>query len=150
YRALYPLSDNDYYAVPAWNGASMSGYIEIEKACAAFKKYRFQREISLKYQIEMPYDYFEKMWERDYAGVWKTWSTREKLDRQSDFFKSLNEHLTGSDNVMKTFFSFFGYDPHSMKEIPGIRIKPIDGESKGGDYLDDIDQVNTQISYAAG
>ncbi len=147
YRAMYPLSDNDYYAEAVWNTARESGWLDIESSIPALKKYILQNQMTLKYHIEIPWDYFIRNSEQ--AGKnWKTMSPQEKQQMKDDFYTQMNDYLSGKENAGKTFVSYFGYDPLTKKEMPGIKITPIENPNQKGEYLDDIDQTNTQLSYA--
>lgn len=146
YRAMYPLSDNDYYAEPAFNSARKSGWVDIEADIPEYKKYMFTNQVNIKYHIQIPYTY----WENSYKDEWRKLTPAKQKEKKSEFYKKINDYLTGNEKAGATFLSEFGIDPLTKKEIPGIKITVLENNNKDGEYLADIDQVNTQISYAIG
>jgi len=53
---------NDYYPVVFWDSARESGWLDIAISIPAYKKALFKNQMSLKYHIDIPMEYFEDLY----------------------------------------------------------------------------------------
>lgn len=147
YRAMYPLSNEDYYAIPAWNAARESGWVEVEKRVPELKKWMFTNQINIRFHIQIPEDYYERKFGKD---QWSKWDEKQQKEKILDVLSEINNFLAGSENAYKAFVSHFGVDPISKQPLPGWKIEKIDSSNEKSEFLEDVDQANLQISYALG
>lgn len=147
YRAMFPLSNEDYYAVPAWNSARESGWVEVERRVPELKKKMFENGMFPKWHIQIPYDHWELKFGKD---IWNKFDEKEKQTKILEQLKVMNDFLTGSENAYKAFISHFGTDPYTQKEQPGWKIESLTANNEKGEFLQEVDEANTQISYALG
>ncbi len=56
----YPSVNKTYYQVAAWDGARLSGWIEIAGKMPTIVKALFEKAFRIKYHIEIPESYFER------------------------------------------------------------------------------------------
>lgn len=54
----WPDPLNDYYPVVYWDSARASGWLDIATSIPAYKKALFKNQMSLKYDIQIPMEYF--------------------------------------------------------------------------------------------
>lgn len=147
FRSMYPLSDNDYYAVPAWNSARESGWVEVEKRVPELKKYMFTNNINIRWHIQIPYDHWENKYGKD---TWANYDAKQKQEKILEQLKDINDFLAGSENSYKAFISHFGVDPISKQAQPGWKIEKLESGMDKSEFLEDVDQANLEISYALG
>lgn len=140
---LWPDPLNDYYPSVYWDSARESGWLEIATSIPAYKKALFKNQMSLKYDIQIPYEYLETM----YPGFAKM--DVEKQDQIiDDLYNEIVDQLTGADNAQKALMSFFRTDPKSGKPIGNWIIKTIDDKMKNDAYLPDAAAANSEILFA--
>ena len=147
FRSMYPLSDNDYYAVPAWNSARESGWLEVEKRVPELKKYMFTNNINIRWHIQIPADHWENKYGKD---NWAQYDVKQRQEKVLEQLKEINDFLAGSENSYKAFVSHFGVDPISKQALPGWKIEKLESGMEKSEFLEDVDQANLEISYALG
>jgi hypothetical protein len=147
YRAMYPLCNEDYYAVPAWQSAVESGWVDVEKDVPALKKKMFENGMFPKWHIQIPYDHWEMKFGKD---VWDKFDEKQKKEKILEQLEEMNKFLTGTDNAYKAFISHYGTDPITGKEQAGWKIEALKASDESDKYLPEADEAATQISYALG
>ena len=141
-----PSPGKSYYQIPAWDGARTSGWLDVANEIPRFKKAMFNKQMSLKYHVEIPYDHWEKKW----TAMKNKPTEEEKIKIIVDELKKMDDLLAGAENAGKAFFSHYGVDAVSKKEIPGWKITPIDDVFKDGKWLPDSAAANSEILFAIG
>ncbi|MBC7416641.1 MAG: hypothetical protein H7325_00615 [Pedobacter sp.] len=140
---LWPDPLNDYYPSVYWDSARESGWLEIATSIPAYKKALFKNQMSLKYDIQIPYEYLEAL----YPNFSK--KTEEEQDKIIDtLYDDIVDKLTGADNAQKALMSFFRTDTKTGKPIGNWIIKVIDDKMSNDAYLPDSAAANSEILFA--
>lgn len=140
---LWPDVLNDYYPSVYWDSARESGWLEIATSIPAYKKALFKNQMSLKYDIQIPFEYLETM-EPGFSK--KTTEDRDKI--VNDLYDEIVDKLTGADNAQKALMSFFTTDRASGKPVGQWIIKTIDDQMKNDAYLPDSAAANSEILFS--
>lgn len=140
---LWPDVLNDYYPSVYWDSARESGWLEIATSIPAYKKALFKNQMSLKYDIQIPYEYLEAM--HPNFGK-KTVEEQDKII--DDLYDEIVANLTGADNAQKALMSFFRTDPKSGKPMGNWIIKVIDDKMRNDAYLPDAAAANLEVLFA--
>ena len=122
----YPSVNKTYYQVPAWDGARLSGWVEIACKQPQMLKLFLARGQKIQYHIEVPETYFEK---RYGVAEWKGMDIKAKIEKRKDLLKEMDEFLTSDKNKYSTFLSFFDVTPHDKDEVGRIKITPIESKN---------------------
>lgn len=122
----YPSSNKPYYQVPYWDGARLSGWLEIAAKVPALYKQLFNRATKIRYHIEVPETYFE---EKYGAENWIGFTEGEKADKKKDLLNDFKKFLTTEENAYTTFVSFFQVDNINKKEYGQIKINVVKDEN---------------------
>jgi hypothetical protein len=140
---LWPDVLNDYYPSVYWDSARESGWLEIATSIPAYKKALFKSQMSLKYDIQIPYEYLETM----YPGF-----VKKPIEEQDiiidDLYNDIEKSLTGADNAGKAILSFFRTDAKTGKPMGNWVIKTIDDKMKNDAYLPDSAAANSEILFS--
>lgn len=142
---LWPDPINDYYPSVYWDSARESGWLEIATSIPAYKKALFKNQMSLKYDIQIPYEYLEAL----YPNFNKK-PTEEQDSIIDNLYDDIVDKLTGADNAQKALMSFFRTDTKTGKPIGNWIIKTIDDKMKNDAYLPDSAAANSEILFAMG
>lgn len=140
-----PVPGRYYYSKPYWWAIFESGWFDFACAIPKFKKALIKNQMVLKYHVQISLDFWKKL----FASENITEIEKQKARKQK-FLDSLNEFLSGEDNAGKSFVSHYEYDRIKGYEINDIIIKPIESFFKGGEYIEDSEEVSNVICYAMG
>jgi len=143
YRVRFASIGRRYYAKPAWHSIIDSGWIDISNDIPTLKKSLLKNAMTIRYHIHIPKSY----WADKYKNWTKMAPEEQKKLREAEF-KNMNDLLTGKENVMKTFFSHYGIDKITGKEIPGWKIEKIDNAVPDGKMVTEDVQANAMILFA--
>lgn len=136
---------NDYYPVVFWDSARESGWLDIATSIPAYKKALFKNQMSLKYHIKVPQDYFKVRYSN-----WETMPQDDKDKIIEELYLEVNDMLTGAENAQKAIMTFTATDKHTQKEIGAWSIEVIDDKMKQASYLPDSAAANSEILFAMG
>lgn len=147
YKYVVPVSTpspgKSYYQSAMWHGAYSNGWIDIANEIPRFKTAMFKNQMSIKYLIKIPYDYWENLFKQ--ANVTGQDERRALMQTK---LQEVNDFLTGTTNSGKAFVSHFGTDPMSKKELPGWSIEALDDKFKDGKWLPDSAAANSEILFS--
>lgn len=118
----YPSPNKTYYQVPAWDGARLSGWIEIASKIPSMLKALFTKAFSIRYHIEVPQTFFI-----DRYGVegWAALGAEGQAAAKSALLKEMDDALSGDENAYKSFITFYGITPQDKKEYGKIIINEV-------------------------
>lgn len=142
---FWPDVVNDYYPIAFWDSARESGWLDIAISIPAYKKALFKNQMSLKYDIQIPIEYFEFKY-KNWAG--KTQAEQDEI--LQELYESITSSLTGAANAQKALMSYYKTDSRGGKPIGQWQINVIDDKMKHDAYLPDTTAADFQISYAMG
>lgn len=141
----YPSVNKTYYQVPYWDGARLSGWIEIASKIPSIYKSLYKKAFNLKYHIEIPESYFPEKY-----GIekWASMKESEKTEAKSLLLREMDEFLSSDENAHKTFISFFSTDHVTKKDFGNIKINAIKSENNIDENLIVTSAANVEIAMA--
>lgn len=143
FPTYYPDPQYDYYSLASWDGVRSNGWLEISNSIPEYKRAIFKNQSSIKYHVQIPMSY----WRAKY-NKWDSMGYDEKTKAVNEQLDEMDEYLTGSENAMKTFVSFFEVNKVTGKAEDGIIITSIDDKLKNEAYLPDGAAANTEILFS--
>ena len=143
-QLMLPTPGRYYNGKPYWWSIFTDWY---DFACAipAFKKALLKNQMVLKYDVKINITFWDKLFKQEAIT-----EPEAKKVRRAKFLTDMNNFLSGGENAGKSFVSHFEYDKIKGYEINDIIIKTIDSFFKGGEYIDDSEEVTNIISGAMG
>lgn len=138
-----PDPEFDYYSLAHWDGVRSNGWLEISNSIPAYKRAIFENQASIKYHVKISMEY----WKSQYPK-WEKMTEPEKTTAIEKQLDEMDEYLTGTENAMKTFVSFFTINKTNGQVIPGIEIIPLDDKLKSDAYLPDGAAANAEILFS--
>lgn len=133
---------NDYYPVVYWDSSRESGHLDIATSIPAYKKALFKNQMSLKYDIQIPFEYLEDR----YSG-WKSMGLDQQDDLIEELYNEIIDNLTGAENAQKALLSFFRSGKDGKPSGQWV-IKTIDDKMKNDAYLPDAAAANSEILFS--
>lgn len=115
----YPSVNKTYYQVAAWDGARLSGWVEIATKHPAVIKALIDKAYKIRYHIEIPDTYFQKKYGLE---KWEGLDEAAQEQARKKLLTDMDAFLTGAENAHKTFISFFDIDPVQKKEYGQVKI----------------------------
>lgn len=148
FKFIYPLSlpspGKSYYQVSAWDAARASGWLDVLAAIPQFKKFAMQNQMTIRYHIEVPQEY----WENVYGEQWDKADDAGKMSIRDAFLTNLTERLTGVDNANKSVLTDKWYDHNGNEQRVVINV--LDDKTKDGKFNDDYSEGLAALAYAMG
>jgi hypothetical protein len=141
----YPTIGQTYYQAAHWDGLRLSGWLEIAAQIPAFKKALLKNQMTIKYLIRIPTNYW--------PAVYKDWdklSEKAQDEKKKAKLKEINASLTDVKNTGKSILNEVGYDPVTKEKLPGWEIDVIDDKTKAGAFLEDSQEASAHKMRALG
>src|SRR5690606_20920420 len=110
FPTYFPDPQFDYYSLAFWDGVRSNGWLEISNSIPEYKRAIFKNQSSIKYHVQIPMSY----WNQKYPK-WNTFTELERTKAVNDQLDEMDAYLTGSDNAMRTFVSFFNVNRQTGK-----------------------------------
>jgi len=143
-QLMLPTPGRYYNGKPYW-WSIFTDWYDFALAIPKFKKALLQNQMVIKYHITI----IKTFWDNLYKAEGIT-DNDKKMIRRKKFLTDMDKFLAGSENAGKSFVSHYEYDKIKGFEINDIVIKPIESFFKGGEYIDDSEEVTNIISNAMG
>ncbi|HEY0056277.1 MAG TPA: hypothetical protein VGB63_13050 [Pedobacter sp.] len=148
YKYLLPLrwpdARRDYYSLAFWDSSRNNGYMEISNSIPKFKKALFENQMSLKYHIQVPLEYWEWKFPK-----WEQLGDDVQNDAIDAFYTELEESLTGAENAQKAIMTFYRSQTQGANKAMGeFKITVIDDKMKNEAYLPDAAAANAEILFS--
>ncbi len=150
-RYIYPLSiltpGRREYPQPAWWSIFTSGWYDFMQAIPQYKKALMKNQMMVKYIIYIDKEYFKELCREE--GIT---DDKEKRARVNKELTNLNEFLTNTENVGKSFIGRITYNPTGNSDTgrKSITIEVLPNNFKGGEYLEDSQEVSKIIGTSLG
>jgi len=143
---IYPLRDEwgneDYYPLPAWYSAYLSGWVTIANKVPLFLQKAYANQITWLWHIKIPYAYWEKKYPKN---LFKDETARkEMISAEMD---EIENALIGEANANKAIFSMYEINAQGKPEEQWI-IEPLDNKYKEGDKLVTSAAANSEILFS--
>lgn len=144
YPVFYKSFNKSYYHLSVWNGVRKGGWMDIANKVPTLKLALMKNQMTIKYHIEIPHDYFSKRFPSpDFTKEQREAKITEKIEELNDF-------LTDVENSGKSFVSFVFFDTITKQNFPGWKFNVIDNKLKDDAYLPDSQAANSEILFAIG
>lgn len=135
------FSNSDYYALPDWDSAMKSGWIEIANKIPKFLAKSYANAMTLMWHVKVPRTYWEKHFPKN---DYKTTDERKKAIEQ--FMTDMENNLCGEENVSKAFFSTYGLGASGKDE--GWEIERLENEIDAKERLSTSAAANSEILFS--
>ena len=134
-----------YYSHPYWWSIFASGWYDFSSAIPIFKKSLIKNQMALRYIIYIKDTFWDKLFTDE-----KIVKDEEKTARKQKFLLDMNDFLAGEENAGKGFVSHFRYDKIKGFEDKDIIITTLESFFKGGEYIEDSEEVSNMMCYGMG
>jgi hypothetical protein len=142
----YPSPNKTYYQVPYWDGARLSGWVEIAVKIPSLLKQLYNKAFRIKYHIEVPETYFDKLYG---AEKWQGMDENKQREARIKLLKEMDKFLTNTDDdSLKSFISFFDVDPIDKKESGRVKITAVEDKTSIDKELLASSAANIEILMA--
>lgn len=142
-RFIYPVSYHSpgkaYYSLAPWISFINSDWYKIKNLIPQWKLKFMKRILSAKYILTIPVNYWKSV-NKDWDGLDK----KEQTEIKKAKVKEISEKLTGMEGVGATILSEIGFDSEG-KEIPSIKLTPIESGFKDGEHLEDSQEASQHL-----
>ena len=136
------FSSNDYYALPDWDTAWKSGWLDIAHKIPTFLKKAYSNAMNLMWHIQIPDTYWEKKFPEESFE-----STADREKAINDYLDSFEEQLTSEENPAKTLTTGFSLN-ESGKAEEKWNIERLENEIKAEDRLSTSAAANSEILFS--
>ena len=140
----FPTPGRTYYQKPYWYSLIESGWYDFAIAIPEAKKYIMTNKMLIQYHIELSEEYFPMIFKAE--GIMDD-KTKQKA-RVKKEFDDINSFLSGQKNNGKSVISYTRYV--NGTPLPTMKISSVDSPIKGGEYIDDSEEVSNILSYGIG
>lgn len=140
----FPSTNKTYYQLAYWDGARLSGWLEIAAKIPAMLKAIYKKAFNIKYHIQIPENYWSK---RFGAEAWTALKPEEQEEKRRELLAQMDKFLSGEENAHKAFISFFDVD-RDGKESGAIKINVIDNKSTVEKDLLASGAANSELLFA--
>lgn len=133
---IYPLSiptpGSIYYQLADWNSIRESGWLEVSRAIPKFKKSYLEKQMTIKYHIEVS----DLFWEKKYEGFTSK-TPEERVVIKVKEFADFQKILAGAEKAGSNLFTAFITDLASSKEYSLWKVTVLDDKIQSGVFLED-------------
>lgn len=139
----FPTPGRNYYQKAYWYSLIEGKWYDFAIKIPEFKDAIMTNQSVIKYMVYLAPGYFEEIFKREDIA-----EKKDKLVRVKKEYTDINNFLKNSENAGKSIITYDlkTLDPQG-KPYPAIRIESIRNEFKGGEYLEDSEEVSNIISY---
>lgn len=146
YPFSYPTPGKSFYQLAHWDSIRTSGWLDVINAIPQYKKYFMENQMTLKYLVKIPYEY----WGKKYGDKFRTGSESEKSALIRKEMEGLNKFLTGVENTGKALAVHYWSGENGGQGLPAWEITPIADTIKDGKFIEDNQEANSNLLYALG
>lgn len=140
----FPAPGRTYYGVPPHFGLYReNGWLDYSNAIPVVMNQMINNTISLKYHIQIPYEYWESIYPE-----WKTYKDAKRQSLINEKLEEMDQWLKSAESAYSTFISHFATDPITRKPISGWKIEPIEDRIKKDEWIPGTQEADQQIARA--
>jgi len=141
-----PSPGRAYYRKPPWYALIESGWYDFATAIPEFKKAILKNQMTIKYIVYIEEEYFKRIFAEESVT-----DDKAKKERVTLEYKNIQDFLSGSKNAGKTLITRMRYDKiKEGLEKKDITIQTVDNHFKGGEYIEDNEEVSSIVNFAQG
>lgn len=137
----YTLSGRDWYAPSPWWAARQ--WVKIARGVPSKKEAIYDNQMNIKYLINVNPQY----WKYTYPD-WDTMTAAKKKEAKTEFYKKIEENLTGGENSGKSIWNTQYFDNEKNDYVDALKIEVIDDKIKEGQLLPDSNAAVIEILIA--
>lgn len=137
----FPSPGRSYYQKPYWYSILEGGLYDFARKIIPFKDAIMKNTALINYIVLLDADYFKEIFRRE-----KITSEKEQKARIKKEYRDINDFIKGEENAGKSIITFQKKDPQGQP-YPMLKIETIRNEFKGGEYLEDSEEVSNLIGY---
>ena len=137
----FPSPNKIYYPRPHFYSIFESGWYDFALKIPEFKNALLTNNMTIKYHIELDDDYFKEIFKKE-----KITGEENERARIKKEYADFNSFLSNPKNTGKSIITYkkTGLDG---KEISRVKITVIDDKFKGGEYIEDSEEVSNIMCY---
>jgi len=143
----YPSVNKTYYQVPSWDGARLSGWVEIASKIPTMIKTLYNKAFKIKYHIEVPETFFERKYGTE---KWFGMTEDQQKAARVKLLNEMDQFLAGEENAFNSFISFFDVDPHERTEYGRVKIQAIEDKTNIDKEVITQSAADLQVLIAMG
>ncbi len=136
------FSNNDYYAMPDWDTAFRSGWIEVAHKIPAFLKKAYKNAMSLMWHIQIPDTFWETRFPKESYE-----SSKAREDAINRYLDEFEENLTSEENPAKSLITGFSLNENGKAEEKW-NIERLENSIKAEDRLSTSAAANSEILFS--
>ena len=136
------FSNNDFYALPDWDTAWRSGWIEVAHKIPTFLKKAYKNAMSLMWHIQIPDTFWEARFPKE-----KYESTKVREDAINKYLDDFEENLTSEENPAKSLITGFSLNENGKAEEKWV-IERLENSIKAEDRLSTSAAANSEILFS--
>jgi hypothetical protein len=140
----FPTPGKSYYAEPYWYALIRSGWYDFALQIPEFKKAILTNQMTIKYMVYIADDYFNAIFQQEGINEPQKQKDRVKLE-----YTNIQKFLSGVKNSGKATIGKIKYTIDG-KEQKNIIIQALENNFKGGEYIEDSEEVTNIINYGMG
>ena len=144
YPVYYRSFNKSYYHLSVWNGLRTGGWMSIANMVPELKKAIMQNQMTIKYHIEIPDDYFTQRYPSP------DFTKEQQEAKRLEVLTDMNDFLCDVANSGKSFLTFTFYNKFKQEYMSGWKINVIDNKLKDDAYLPDSQAANSEILFSIG
>lgn len=138
----FPTPGRSYYAKPYWYSIFESGWYDFAIQIPAYKKALMNNQLGVRYIIILDESYFPEIFRREKITDEK--AQRKRIKKE---YQDIESFIKGAEKAGNSIVTFSKKDPKGQP-YPMIKIEAIRNEMKGGEYIEDSEEVSNMIHYA--
>ena len=139
----FPTPGFQYYPVPFYTAIFRDSWYDIYELIGKGKRAKIRNSAPPRFQVEVHRDYWHNICEQE--GITDPVAMKERIKKEK---QQIEDFITGSDNIGKTWVTGYYVDPATGKEVRMVRIYDVEnGKKEGGDWADDVQESANSICY---
>jgi hypothetical protein len=136
------FSNNDFYAMPDWDTAWRSGWIEVAHKIPTFLKKAYKNAMSLMWHIQIPDTFWKERFPEE-----KYESSKMREDAINKYLDDFEENLTSEENPAKSLITGFSLNENGKAEEKWL-IERLENSIKAEDRLSTSAAANSEILFS--
>lgn len=139
----FPTPGFQYYPVPFYTSIFRDSWYDIYELIGKGKRAKIRNSAPPRFQIEVHKDYWDNLCDQE--GITDPVKRKARIALEK---RNIEQFITGSANIGKTWITGYYVDPASGKEVRMVRVYDVEGgKTEGGDWSDDIQEASNSICY---
>lgn len=143
-HSCLPSPGSTLYAKPPHFGlVKPGGWLDYANGIPVIMNAINDNAMLLRFHVQIPASYWTSV-NSDFNNL----PEDKKNQIMNDEFTKMEDFLKGSKNAAKNFYTHFGIDPITGKELPGWKITALDDPIKRDQFLTSVQEADIQTARA--